>query len=240
MYQANLVLLIILISISTGMGSNSTTTISTTTTTTAPLSPCTYCRTKACRCSTNNEILNCSSYLLNLTYASDCTDIQIWPTIDFSFRNLEYFDGIHLLSLRTQHLFLQSNSISRIYANAFDSIADILLELDLQMNLLSSLSSQWLNSNFLQLKILNFAYNQLETLHDLQYVDLPNLQQLNLSRNQIEIFPYEINQWTSLTKLDLSFNKLSTVPRFALINLQKLTWLSLAYNRHLHCKNSIE
>ncbi|CAF3732620.1 unnamed protein product [Adineta steineri] len=204
------------------------------TTTTSPIS-CSYCQTMACRCSSRNNLLNCSSYLLNLTFASNCAENIIWDTVDFSLRNLESFTSIQLLSLRMHRLLLKSNLITNIYDNTFDSIGDILIELDLQMNQLTNISSKWFNSKLTQLKILNLASNQLESFIDLNNVYLPYLQELNVSCNQIDIFPIQIQQWTSLIKLDLSFNKLSSIPRFALTNLRNLSWLSLASNRNLSC-----
>ncbi|UJR28433.1 hypothetical protein I4U23_009673 [Adineta vaga] len=132
-------------------------------------------------------------------------------------------------------LLLKSNFIIKIYDHAFDSIADSLIELDLQMNQISNISSKWFNSKFHRLQILNLALNQLETFDDFDHIHLPALRELNLSGNQIEFFPKQIHQWISLTKLDLSFNKLSSIPRFALFGLQNLKWLSLASNRNLTC-----
>ena len=124
---------------------------------------CIYCQTTACRCSSTQNILNCSSYLLNLTFASNCAEMMIWETVDFSSRNFELFDSTKLLSLRMNRLLLKSNLITNIYDNTFDSIGDILIELDLEMNQLSNISSKWLNSKLIQLKILNLASNQLES-----------------------------------------------------------------------------
>jgi hypothetical protein len=197
---------------------------------------CSYCQTRVCRCSSKENILNCSSYLLNLPFASNCAENKIWETVDFSSRNLESFDSTRLLSLRMYRLLLKSNLITNIHDHTFDSIGDILIELDLQMNQISNVSSQWFNSQLTQLKILNLASNQLETFVHLDSIHLPHLQELNLSCNQIENFPYQIQQWTSLIKLDLSFNKLSSIPRFAFQDLQNLKWLSLASNRYLSCK----
>ncbi|CAF0788046.1 unnamed protein product [Rotaria sordida] len=197
---------------------------------------CTYCQTMACRCSSTKKFLNCSSYLLNLTYASNCANnMIIWEIVDFSSRNFESFDSTKLLSLRMYHLLLKSNLITTIDENTFDTIGNILIELDLQMNQLSNISSKWFNSKLKQLKILNLALNQLESFIELDHIHLPNLQELNLSWNQIEIFPYQIHQWKSLIRLDLSFNKLSSIPRYALMGLHNLTWLSLASNRNLTC-----
>jgi Leucine-rich repeat (LRR) protein len=135
-----------------------------------------------------------------------------------------------------QRLLLKSNVINDIYENTFDSIGDILLELDLEMNQLTNVSSGWLNSKLIYLKKLNLASNQLKLFANLDYVQLPSLEELNLSRNFIDRFPHQIHQWTSLITLDLSFNKLSNIPRFALLGLNNLTWLSLASNRNLNCK----
>ncbi|CAF4895534.1 unnamed protein product, partial [Rotaria magnacalcarata] len=79
------------------------------------------------------------------------------------------------------HLILKSNSISNIHEKTFDSVGDILIELDLQINQLSALSSKWFNSKLRQLKILNLASNQLESFTQLNHLDLPYLQILNLS-----------------------------------------------------------
>lgn len=197
---------------------------------------CLYCQTTVCHCSSTPLILNCSSYLLDLSFVSNCSEIIPWKIVDFSSRNIEYFDSTKLLSLRMEHLLLKSNLINYIHDQTFDSLGDILVELDLEINQISNISSKWLNSNLIQLKILNLASNQLETFSNLDNVRLPNLQELNLSRNLINHFPQHIHQWTSLTTLDLSFNKLSNIPRYALMGLNNLTWLSLASNRNLTCK----
>ena len=200
-------------------------------------SSCLYCQTKACRCPSTRSILNCSSYLLNLTFASStCAPTHVWETVDFSLRHLESFDSYQLLSLRMHRLLLRSNSMATIDDHAFDSIADVLAELDLQTNHLTNVSSNWLSSNMTQLRTLNLASNRIESLVLLDAVLLPALQELNLSHNRINVFPDEIRQWTSLTTLDLSFNRLASIPRFALTGLQNLTWLSVASNRNLTCK----
>ncbi len=195
---------------------------------------CLYCQTTACHCSSTPLILNCSSYLLDLPYVSNCSNLIQWKLVDFSSRNFEYLNSTKLLSLRMEYLLLKSNLITYIDKQIFDSLGDILVELDFEMNQISNIS--WLNSNLIQLKKLNLASNQLELFSNLDQVKLPNLQELNLSRNLINLFPSNIHQWTSLTTLDLSFNKLSNIPRFALMGLNNLTWLSLASNRNLSCQ----
>ncbi len=198
---------------------------------------CVYCQTTACHCPSTQSILNCSSYLLNLPFVANCAAMMIWKTVDFSSRNLESFDSTKLLSLRMERLLLKSNLITSISDNTFDSIGDILIELDLEMNQLLNVSSTWLNSKLIYLKKLNLSSNQLELFINYNdNIQLNNLQELNLSRNFIDIFPNKIRQWTSLNILDLSFNKLSSVPRLALMGLNNLTWLSLASNRNLTCK----
>ncbi|UJR21069.1 hypothetical protein I4U23_024169 [Adineta vaga] len=196
---------------------------------------CTYCQTTACHCPSQQLILNCSHYLLDLPFIANCVETILWETIDFSSRNFQSFDETKLLSLRMKRLLLNSNSITYIHNNTFDSIADILIELNLEMNLLQNVSSTWLNSKLIHLEKINLASNELISLNHFDHIQLPNLKEFNLSRNQLNTFPNTIQQWTSLIKLDLSFNRLSSIPRFALTSLNNLTWLSLASNRDLNC-----
>ena len=197
---------------------------------------CTYCQTVACHCSSKPTILNCSSHPLNLSSVVYCSKMIIWNTVDFSSRNFQSLNSKHLLPLRMERLLLKSNLITYIHNNTFDSIGDILVELNLEMNQLFNISSEWLNSKLIRLKKLNLASNYIKSFDNLDHVQLPNLQELNLSHNQINIFPNKIYQWISLMKLDLSFNQLSGIPRFAFIDLNNLTWLSLASNKNLNCK----
>ena len=220
----------------------SVTPLVTTTTTTSKEDvslPCSYCQTRTCRCASRDNMLNCSSFLLDLTFASNCAEVAIWETVDFSSRNLESLNSTKLLSLRMRRLLLKSNLISTIHDHTFDSIGEILFELDLQANQLANISSGWLTSKLTQLNTLNLASNQVESLLHLNHVPLPSLQTLNLSWNHIDVFPPQVHQWTALQTLDLSFNKLSSVPKFALLGLNNLTWLSLASNRYLSCKYPI-
>lgn len=197
---------------------------------------CLYCQTTACHCPSTQFILNCSSYVFPLPFVNNCTEMITWKTVDFSLRNLTNFDSTDLLSLRMERLVLKSNFITDIYDNTFDFIGDILIELNLEMNQISNTSWKWLNSKLLGLEKLNLALNQLEMFDNIDDVKLPNLRELNLSHNRIYIFPTKLYKWTSLVKLDLSFNKLLSVPRYALTGLNNLTWLSLAANRNLSCK----
>lgn len=241
MYRTIFVFLLLSINISsifTQVEFNSTITTETTRTSTSIdiIYSCDYCQAKVCRCSPKETTLNCSSYLLNLTFAFNCAENKIWETVDFSSRNLDSLDSSALRSLRMHRLLLKSNLITHIHDHALDSIGDVLIELDLQANQLSDVSPMWLNSKLTQLKKLNLASNQLESLFNLNHIPLPHLQELNLSCNQIATFPNQIQQWTSLIKLDLSFNKLSSIPRVAFKDLQYLSWLSLASNRRLTCE----
>ena len=178
-------------------------------------------------------------YLSHLNVTDDCTMMIIWDIVDFSSRNLQLFNSEQLRSLRMRHLLLNSNDIRLIADRTFDSIADILFGLDLSINSIVNISSEWLNSKFIQLKMLNMAFNQIQSLSNLDRIQFPWLQILNLSRNQIDQFPSQIRQWTSLITLDLSFNRLMNIPRFALTGLHNLTWLSLAGNQNLTCKSSV-
>lgn len=197
---------------------------------------CTFCQTTACHCPRQQSMLNCSHYLLELPFIADCVDRLVWETVDFSSRNLGVLDASKLVSLRVKRWLLTSSFITDIREQTFDATGDILIELNLAMNQLTNVSSRWLNSKLVQLERLNLASNQLESFADLDGVRLPRLRALNLSRNQIDTFPSHIYRWTALQTLDLSFNRLTSVPRLALVGLNNLTWLSLASNRDLDCK----
>ncbi|CAF1166958.1 unnamed protein product [Adineta steineri] len=232
MYQINFVFFLILFIISSILTDDNFN--STETSIVSIEQSCIFCQTTACHCPTEELTLNCSYYLLDLPYIENCSHRIIWEIVDFSSRNFESLDSKKLLSLRMKRLLLKSNLITTIHDNTFDSIGDILIELNLEMNQLVNISSNWLNSKIIYLKKLNLALNQLEVI-SFDHIQLSNLRELNLSRNQIDIFPDKIHQWTSLTILDLSFNKLSSIPRYALMGLNNLTWLSLASNRNLNC-----
>lgn len=165
---------------------------------------------QTCRCSTIPSLVNCSTiFNLDEIHSSPI----VWDIVDFSFRQLEFFDDQQILSLRMRHFFLNSNRIRIIADRTFDSLVDVLIVLDLSNNSLVNLSSTLFNEKFLQLKT------------------------LNLSRNEIEQFPSDLRQCSSLNRLDFSSNRLKTLPRFALNGLNNLTWLSLADNRDLTCKS---
>lgn len=189
-----------------------------------------------CYSPTKPSIFNCSTYLLT----RNCTNNTfVWDIVDFSSQNRRTFNSSQLVFLQMKSLILKSNSIENISNSSFKSLSSNLIELDLENNHLKFISSKWFNTTFDYLTKLNLASNQIETLTDLDHVYLPNLQQFNLSNNSIEHFPNEIHRWTSLTTLDLSSNQLSSVPRYALVGLTNLTWLSLASNRNLSCKSNM-
>ncbi|CAF1523511.1 unnamed protein product [Didymodactylos carnosus] len=193
-------------------------------------SNCSACK-YSCRCTIDPIFMsmNCSSYLLNITYDGCSTD---WYEINFSSRNLEYLNHDTFKQLRTKRLLLKSNLISLIDDTTFTSMSVILEYLDLQLNQLQQLTN-WIPTLKTQLKELNIASNQLETLTHLE--TLTKLEVLNVSRNQIHVFPKELHYLISLITLDLSYNKLSSIPRYALNGLTNLTYLSFASNRNLSC-----
>lgn len=166
---------------------------------------------QTCRCSTIPSLVNCST-IFDIGETDSSSSSIIWDIVDFSFRQLEFIDHQRISSLRMRHFFLNSNRIRIIADRTFDSLVDVLIVLDLSNNSLVNLSSTLFNENFRQLKT------------------------LNLSQNEIEQFPPELRQCSSLNRLDFSLNRLKTVPRFSLTGLNNLTWLSFADNRDLTCK----
>ena len=77
--------------------------------------------------------------------------------------------------------------------HAFDSIADVLDELDLETNHLVNVSSNWLSSNLTQLRTLNLAFNRIESLVLLNAVPLPALQQHSKPQNLRDRLPVGVS-----------------------------------------------
>lgn len=201
---------------------------------------CDYCDPRQCQCIIELNLLNCSSYIEPLTMSSNCSTTNIWNLVDFSSRNIEYLNAEILFSLKMTRLSLKSNNIKLIGNRTFDAVSDVLNELDLSANHLVNVSSDWLNAKLNRLKILDLASNRISQFLDSDSVQLESLEILNVSHNEIENFPKVIHKWTSLTSIDLSFNHLRSIPRFALVGLNNLTWLSMAGNKNLACESFFE
>ncbi|NER88741.1 MAG: leucine-rich repeat protein [Moorea sp. SIO3A2] len=83
--------------------------------------------------------------------------------------------------------------------------------------------------NLPQLEVLNLSFNDLTTVPE-SIGNLTNLTQLNLTGNKLTTVPESIGNLTNLTQFNVTGNKLTTVPE-SIGNLTNLTQLNLKYNK---------
>lgn len=115
---------------------------------------------------------------------------------------------------RLASLVLCKNAISQIQAGAF-ALTPHLLSLDLSSNHLTFLNTS-VFAGLTELEELLLIGNRIAGIGPGSFSDLIGLRRLYLSSNRLTDFPIEIYEGPSgprnLTHLDLSFNRLSTVP----------------------------
>ncbi|KGL94152.1 Leucine-rich repeat neuronal protein 4, partial [Charadrius vociferus] len=80
------------------------------------------------------------------------------------------------------------------------------------------------------LETLDLSNNLLEEVNGTEIANLPRLRILSLRQNHLQAVRWGSDALSSLTSLDLSFNKLSSVPSCHSSALPNLRWLSLAGN----------
>ncbi|NXN68398.1 LRRN4 protein, partial [Himantopus himantopus] len=80
------------------------------------------------------------------------------------------------------------------------------------------------------LETLDLSNNLLEEVNGTEIANLPQLRILSLRQNHLQAVRWGSEALSSLTSLDLSFNKLSSVPSCHSSALPNLRWLSLAGN----------
>ncbi|NXW14608.1 LRRN4 protein, partial [Circaetus pectoralis] len=80
------------------------------------------------------------------------------------------------------------------------------------------------------LETLDLSNNLLEEVNGMEIANLPQLRTLSLRQNHLQAVRWGSEALSSLLSLDLSFNKLSSVPSCHSSALPNLRWLSLAGN----------
>lgn len=123
---------------------------------------------------------------------------------------------------------LSSNQLIRIDNAAFQNFAK-LVHLDLSNNLNLDLADRGKSFRGLERSLKEL---KLDNISLIQVPELPfhRLRLLSISKNELPTVPPEIaSNMTSLRKLDLSYNDLTTVPLVTL-SLSQLRYLSLAGN----------
>ncbi|CAG5926935.1 unnamed protein product [Menidia menidia] len=122
---------------------------------------------------------------------------------------------------RLSTLVLSKNSISQIEEATF-AVTPHLLHLDLSSNRLTELNTS-VFAGLRELRELLLIDNQIAQIEPGAFGDLTSLQRLYLSANRLTAFPLELYEESrgprNLTFLDLSHNRLSTVPVQNLLSL---------------------
>ncbi|KAM8783765.1 amphoterin-induced protein 1 [Rhynchonycteris naso] len=185
----------------------------------------------ACLCASN--ILSCSKQQLpNVPHALPSYTAQL----DLSHNNLSRLRAewtpTRLLYLHS--LLLSHNQLNFISSEAFSPVPN-LRYLDLSSNQLRTLDES-LFSELRVLEVLLLYNNHIMAVDRSAFEDVAQLQKLYLSQNQISRFPLELVRLPKLALLDLSSNKLKTLP---LSDLQKLpAWVKnglYLHNNPLFC-----
>ncbi|KAM7053648.1 amphoterin-induced protein 1 [Molossus nigricans] len=185
----------------------------------------------ACLCASN--ILSCSKQQLpNVPHSLP----RYTALLDLSHNNLSRLRAewtpTHLPYLHS--LLLSHNHLNFISSEAFSPVPK-LRYLDLSSNQLRTLDES-LFSGLQSLEVLLLYNNHIMAVDRSAFEDVAQLQKLYLSQNQISRFPLELVRLPKLTLLDLSSNKLKSLP---LSDLQKLpAWVKnglYLHNNPLEC-----
>lgn len=184
-----------------------------------------------CLCASN--ILSCSKQQLpNVPHALPSYTAQL----DLSHNNLSRLRA-EWTPTRLPHLhslLLSHNHLHFISSEAFSPVPN-LRYLDLSSNQLRTLEEA-LFSELQALEVLLLYNNRIVAVDRSAFEDVAQLQKLYLSQNQISRFPLELVRLPRLTLLDLSANRLKSLP---VSDLQKLpAWVKnglYLHNNPLHC-----
>ena len=113
-----------------------------------------------------------------------------------------------------------SHDVEHAVATLPVELPDLTTHLYMSRNSLTSLCSvhTYLNN----IAVLDFSFNKINEICPEILIDLGNVMELNLTRNQLKQLPEEIELMTNLTKLDLSNNLLEELPK----SIQNMTLLN--------------
>ncbi|KAL0132508.1 hypothetical protein PUN28_000330 [Cardiocondyla obscurior] len=155
--------------------------------------------------------------------------------------NLEelYLDGNNLTTVPTvslkgpraiRVLSLASNNIGFLSRDAFDTLGESLLQLDLSDNELSHIEDGAF-SGIQHLLFFNISYNSLSRFNSDVFKDISSLLHLDLSANFLQEFPTDALRYLKDLKfLNISNNLITEIERIHLLNLHELQVLDLSRN----------
>lgn len=150
-------------------------------------------------------------------------------TVDFSHNQIDSFDG---------EIFSDENQL-KVLNVSFNNITDLST---ISLQRLEKLERLQLKHNKIQvipafqfqtsehLIDIDVSFNQIEEIEDFAFVDgCPNLRLLNLSHNQLSNTEI-VGELVNLTHLDLSWNKVTILPKHTIQELRHLIFLDVAAN----------
>ncbi|XP_050434615.1 chaoptin [Adelges cooleyi] len=155
--------------------------------------------------------------------------------LDLSYNNLQDvpFELLYLVSGSIKELYLDHNKILKIYNSEFVNLFNLEV-ISLSGNGITSIASKAF-CNLTSLQVLELSDNKLHQLYTEQFATLPKLRILSLAGNNLKSLSWDVHSSTPLESLDLSNNRLLTVPTGVLMKTgSTLKHLSLAGNRIDH------
>ncbi|GAB3508629.1 COR domain-containing protein [Spirosoma knui] len=134
-----------------------------------------------------------------------------------------------------EHLSLKNNSFKEIPTIVFT--LENIKSLNFAENQISELNDN-IFVNLMNVEKVDISYNIIESI-PYKNIDYPKCKILNLQGNQLENFPTVISQVKSLKKLLLSENKISSVEDNAFEGFENLTELDLSFNELTYLPSSL-
>jgi internalin A len=92
--------------------------------------------------------------------------------------------------------------------------------------------------NLMNIEKVDIGYNSISLL-PFEIIEYPKCKHLNMAGNKLEIFPTAISQVKTLEKLDLSKNIIASIDDDAFVELENLTELDLSFNELTYLPSSL-
>ena len=184
--------------------------------------------------SSNSSYLNCNGAGLHI-FPSDALDnIGSHKVLDFSNNHISSISVLNFSSAKdVEVLTLVHNGINEIKPNAFGNLLNLQV-LDVSRNRLDGRTIKEEQFKTLgRLQNLSLSWNPLQFIgkYTFHFLELPLVENLDLSHCEIRVIEVEAIALTNLIKLDLSWNFLRTFHESSLKMMSSLEVLDLSHNK---------